>query len=54
MKDYGVENTWPRQFKIDLKPTGLTGYEHSRGSYGFRKNGDVLLVTNSNRGGLVC
>ncbi|KAM7497898.1 hypothetical protein LguiA_022312 [Lonicera macranthoides] len=51
MKEYGVENSWTRQFKIDTTPGRHLREYHGplRGPYGFRKNGDVLLTIDRGR-----
>ncbi|KAM7497926.1 hypothetical protein LguiA_022340 [Lonicera macranthoides] len=55
MKEYGVENTWTLQLKIDTTPVPHLRqlFDWLRILHGFRNNGDVLLQENSDSGDLV-
>ncbi|KAM7497925.1 hypothetical protein LguiA_022339 [Lonicera macranthoides] len=55
MKEYGMENTWTRQLKIDTTPVPhlRRSFDCLRVLYGFRNNGDVLLAENSDSEDLV-
>ncbi|KAM7473262.1 hypothetical protein LguiB_020505 [Lonicera macranthoides] len=51
--EYGMENSWTKQFKINLTPAYLRSHGQLRGPFSFRKNGAVFLVESTDSGDLV-